>query len=284
MNNPLSTCLAGILFFAALAAPVLPAQRTQEGPDAKIQKDKPLPISKEAQSALKEAKTVAAKTKGLKGEARSSALAAGAKAYEAVAARFDSEAGACGKAWFAAAELWRKAQSLEAAAKAYGLAAERDPVRYQERSWLQLAHIARRQKKMEEALDLYKKVARLKSGTARTHEARVWIGRCFEGQKKPEQAIDAYRQALTVTTEPNRYLEIGNRLANCLIQEGKLDEADAVIRQAEAAAAPELTRNGPQAKSLRRALDQMSAKKALQRARDKAAGAHRDAQDVERGR
>jgi tetratricopeptide (TPR) repeat protein len=282
MNNPLSTCLTtGILFFVALSASATPAQEATTG---KTQQTKPLPISKEARTALKEAKAVAAKSKGLKGEARSNALIAGAKAYEAVAARFDSEAGACGNAWFAAAELWRRSSSLEAAAKAYGLAADRDPARYQERSWLQLAHIARRQKKDERALDLYKKVARLKSGTARTHQARVWIGRCFEQQKKPEQAIDAYRQALSLTTKPRRVLEISNRLANCLIKQGKLDQAGAVIRQAEAAAAPELAKKGPRAKSLRRALDRMSARKALQRARDKTAGAHQDAQDVERGR
>ena len=149
LNNPLSNCLTiGILFFFALSPSAVLAQEkmdTTNTDTTKLQKNKPLPISKEARAALKEAAAVAAQSKGLKGEARNSALMAGAKAYEAVAARFGSEAGACGRAWFAAAELWRRSQSLKAAAKAYGLAADRDPGRYQERSWLQLAHIERRQ-------------------------------------------------------------------------------------------------------------------------------------------
>ncbi len=57
-----------------------------------------------------------------------------------------------------------------------------------------------------------------------------------------------------------------------------------MIRQAETAAAPELAKKGAKTKGLRRALDRMSARKALQRAQDKANGAHRDAQDLERGR
>jgi len=295
MNNPLSNCLRiGTLFFFALSAHTVPAQEkmgatnggTTQADTTKAgsTKTKPLSITKEARQALKEAQSVAAKSKGLKGEAHTDALAAGARAYEAVAARFAGEAGASGKAWFAAAELWRRSLNLEAAAKAYGLAADRDPERYQERCWLELAHIARRQKRMDAALELYKKVARLKTGTDHTHQARVWIGRCFEAERKPAEAIDAYRQALSLTSRPRRVLEISNRLANCLVQEGKLDQAATVIRQAEAAAAPELATGGPKARGLRRALDRMSARKALQRARDKATRAHRDAQDIERGR
>ncbi len=96
--------------------------------------------------------------------------------------------------------------------------------------------------------------------------------------------IDAYRQALSLTTPPRRVLEISNRLALCLVQQGKLDLAAAAIRRAETAAAPALAKKGSKATSLRRALDRMSARKALQRARDKATGAHQDAQDIERGR
>ena len=230
MNNPFSNCLTiGTLFFVLSVPAVLAQGKTGKTNTAttKLEKNKPLPISKEARTALKEAGAVAAKSKGLKGKPRNSALIAGAKAYEAVAARFGREAGACGKAWFAAAELWRRSRSLEAAAKAYGLAADRDPGRFQERSWLQLAHIERKQKHMGLALELYKKVARLKSGTQRTHQARVWIARCFEEQKKPKQAIDAYRQALSLTRQPRRVLEICNRLALCLVRQGKLDQAAA---------------------------------------------------------
>lgn len=295
MNNLLSNCPAIGAFFLALAVSAIPAQGNTDTTRAKApevqknnqknnQKNKRLPISKEARAALNEAKAVAAKSKGLKGEARKNALVAGARTYEAVAARFASEDGACGTAWFEAAELWRKNQDFKAAARGYGLAAERDPGRYQERSWMQLAHIARRQKQIAQALELYKKVATLKSGTARNHQARVWIGRCFERQKKPEQAIDAYRQAAGSTTNPRDMLEACNRLALCLVREGRLDQAAAAIRQAETAAAPELARPGPKARNLRRALDRMSARKALQRARDKVTGAHRDAEDVEGSR
>jgi len=286
MNNPLSSCLTISILSLALSASAVMAQEstnTENSKTTRVQKNKPLPISKEARAALKQAAAIAAKSKGLKGKARSSALTAGAKAYEAVAAKFGSEAGACGQAWFRAAELWRRSLSLESAAKAYGLAVDRDPRRYQERSWLQLAHLERRQKRTEEALELYKKVARLKSGTARTHEARLWIGRCLEAQKKADAAVDAYRQALSLTTKPRRVVDVCNRLALCLVQQGKLDQAAAAIRQAETTAASVLDKKGPSSKSLRRALDRMSARKALQRARDKATGAHRDAKDLDRG-
>ena len=104
------------------------------------------------------------------------------------------------------------------------------------------------------------------------------------GPYRDRMSPDAYRQALSLTTQPRRVLEICNRLALCLVKQGKLDQAAAAIRQAETAAAPELAKQGPKATSLRRALDRMSGRKALHRARDKASGAHRDAQDAERGR
>ena len=293
MNTSLTTCtILALALLASGASAQEPAKAIDANKTGMTKQDKPLTISKSARSALKEAKGVAAKAKGLKGAARAAAMTAAAKAYEAVASRFADQPGARAAASFEAAELWRRAGSLKAAAANYTRATDNDPRRFRERSWLQLAHIERRQKRIDKAMALYQKMARLKSGTSRTHEARVWIGRCLEQRKKLADAADAYRQALSLTRNPRRVIDLCNRLSLVLVRQGKLDQGAAVIRQAETAVAKAGCGSGgkgkkkgkSQAKSLRRALDKMSARKALQRARDKANGAHRDAQDLERGR
>ena len=73
-----------------------------------------------------------------------------------------------------------------------------------------------------------------------------------------------------------------------LVKQGELGEAEKIISRAESASRAPIDAKGASAermrKSLQKAYANMSARRALQRARDKANGAHKDAQDVERGK
>jgi tetratricopeptide (TPR) repeat protein len=124
----------------------------------------------------------------------------------------------------------------------------------------------------------------LKADSSRAHEARVHIGKCYEAKGDATQAIAAYRAALEAAGDAGDVIEVSDELAKVLVKAGQLDEADETIRHAEDAVRDELQGSGPDAARVRKALDAMGARKALQRARDKSAGAHQDAQQLDKGR
>lgn len=241
---------------------------------------KPRP-SKAATAALRNAKAILARAKGQKGEARKAILTQAAAAYVKVIADFASEPVGAAPASFAAAEIWRKQGELTKAKGFYQQAIEFDRGRYDERCLLQLAHIARRQKNPAGALEIYKKVAVLKPQSARAHQSRVWIGRCLAMSGKHEEAIAALRAAVDLAATKRQRIDVCNRLAGLLVKRGQLDAADRVIQRAAEAAKPVPGAGGKNAertaRSLQKAYDKMSARRALQRARDKANKAHKDA-------
>lgn len=242
--------------------------------------------SKAATAALKNAKAILAKAKGQRGAARKAILAQAAAAYTKVMADFASEPVGAAPASFAAAEIWRKQSELTKAKGFYQKAIELDRGRYEERCLLQLAHIARRQKNPTGAIEIYKKVAVLKPKSARAHESRVWIGRCLAMSGQHDEAITALRAAVDLAGTKRQRIGVCNRLAGLLVKRGQLDAAEQVIQRAAEAAKPAPGAKGKNAertaRSLQKAFDQMSARRALQRARDKANKAHKDAASLEK--
>ena len=67
-------------------------------------------------------------------------------------------------------------------------------------------------------------------------------------------------------------------LARILVRTGDLDGATAAIERVEAIAKPVLDAGGEDAARLRKALDEMSARRSIQRARDEQEGAGEDAE------
>lgn len=241
-----------------------------------------------ARAALKAAAGLRTGAKGTKGEARAGILRSAAAAYEKVAADFAGEPAGAARAWFAAGEVWRSLKELDKAATCFTRAEKLDAARYRPRSTMELAHIARRQKATARAMQLYEQVAALAAGTVRGTQARLWIARCLASQGDGDKATAAYQQALATAATPRQKIDVCNRLANHLLGMGDLVGAEAVIQQAALAAKvrgsgkPEAVERVLRSQTV--AFEEMSARRALQRARDKINKAHRDAQQVEKSR
>ena len=259
----------------------LPAQ-VQAQTQSETKKARP---SADARAALGKVDAIRASAKGKKGEARKTILREAAAGYARVVVDFAGEPGAMAPASFAAAEIWRAAGELQKAKDYYQKSIQFDGARYEERSTLQLAHIARRQKDAAGAIALYMKVAKQKPKSARAHEARIWIGRSHATANKTDAAITAYRAAIDLAASPSQAIDACNRLAGLFVKLSKLDDAEQVIGRAATVAKTTPTAKGKMAErqkqSWEKAYDKMSARRALQRARDKATKAHKDAAAVD---
>jgi tetratricopeptide (TPR) repeat protein len=228
---------------------------------------------------LRAAGAVEGEAKGTDGDERSGILERAAAAYAKVALDFASEPAAVAQASFAAAEIWRRQGDLAKAGPLYERSLASDPVRYEERSLFELAHIARRNEESTEAIDLYGRVAQFRPDSARAHDSRMWIAKIHAGVPSNEEALAAFRIAVQKAGTPRRTIDACNGVANLQVKLGKLDEAQAEVDRA--ALASKSTEGDTE--SLAKAYEAMSARRALQRAKDKRDGAHRDAVQVEKG-
>ncbi len=263
-------------------AATLPAQAEVKGVSKTV---KPSP---EARAAMQKVNAIRASAKGKKGETRAAILREAVAGYAKMVIDHAGEPLAIAPASFAAAEIWRAGGDLDKAKDYYRKSIQFDSERYEARSTLQLAHIARRNKDAAGAIALYQKVAKLKPKSARSHQARTWIGRCHAAASKPDEAIKAYRTAIDLAASPTQTIDACNRLAGLFVKLNKLDDAEQVIGLAATAAKAPPTATGKmavrQTQSWEKAFARMSARRALQRARDKATKAHKDAVEIERKR
>ena len=94
----------------------------------------------------------------------------------------------------------------------------------------------------------------------------------------------AYRRAVEAAGRPRQVIEACNWLAKSLVAAGDLEGAAAAIGMADQAVQKVMANGGTGVESLKKALAEMSARKALQRAKDKKSGAHADARGLEKGR
>lgn len=275
----------------SLAAPVVaqaggeaggrPAPATSEAGASKSARPK---VSEAGREALAAAKELANRGRGLRGPERSHALELAAAAYDKAAADFSGEPAVAAVAAFHAAELWRQQGSLALAEKDYLLAASIDASRFGQRGLLGAADMQRRQKRNDEAMGTYAKAAAVEPGSARAQDARLWQARLLQGAQRLDDAIVAFQAALESAAPGTQTIEASNFLALAWIDKGDLDAAARAIDHAEQAVT-EIGEEDPVVQErLRKSLETMSAKKALQRARDKKNQSGKDAVGLEAGR
>lgn len=226
-------------------------------------------LSDGARTAMAAARAVARKAKGLEGDERLAALQAGAAAYDAVAEQFAAEGPAAAQASFAAADCWRRQGSADRAERAYLAAARLDPERYGQRGTLGAADMQRRQERDDDALATYAAVAAIDPASSSAHVARVWRGRLLRKLDRRDEAVGAFRAAVDAAGSPTQSIEACNYLARMLVDAGDLDGAGAALGRAEAAVRDHATADPEQRQRWQKALETMSARRALQRARDK---------------
>jgi tetratricopeptide (TPR) repeat protein len=281
------------LWAVAAAGPVLaqnggaaggrPEATAQDAAAGRLARAK-VQVSDAGRAALAAAKELAGRGKGLRGGERAQALEQAAAAYDKVAADFAAEPAVAGAAAFAAAELWRQHGSLPLAEKDYLLAAETDAPRFLQRGLLGAADMQRRQKRNDEALATYGKAAAAEPAGPRAQEARLWQARLLQTLGRLDPAIAAFQSALESARPGRQVVEAANYLALACVQKGDFDAAERAIEHAEQAVAGAGEDDPVVAARLQKAIESMSARKALQRARDKQAGAGKDAARLDEAR
>ena len=238
-------------------------------------------ISATAREAMRGAKALEEQVKGKKDAERLTALEQAARAWEKVAVDFAAEPAAAAAARFSEADLWRRHGSLALAEQAFLAAAGLDAARYGQRGTLEAADMQRRQKKLEAALQGYARAAAMDPASSRAHDARLWQARLLQEMGKPDEALELFRAALESAEKPRLVIESANFLARALIEKGDLDGASRAIGHAEEAVQAAAEDDAAEGQRLRKLLEEMSSRKALQRARDKQTGAAKDAQQLE---
>jgi tetratricopeptide (TPR) repeat protein len=241
-------------------------------------------ISDGARAALASAKELAGRLKGLQGNERTAAAQAAAMAYDKVAADFAAEPQAAAQAAFAAADLWRRHGSLPLAEKDYLQAAQLDAKHFGQRALLEAADMQRRQKQTEKAIATYAQVVTLEAGGSRAQEARLWQGRLLQSLGRLDEAVSAFQVALEAAQRPRQVIEACNFLACACMQKGDLDAAERAIEHADQAVQAAGEDDPIEVERLRKALEGMSSRKALQRARDKQTEAGKDARALDERR
>jgi tetratricopeptide (TPR) repeat protein len=238
----------------------------------------------EARAALAEVASLLEDVKGTKGEERKAAFERAAQRCQELRDRHAADRPGCARLSFELGDIWRRHGSLEQAESAFARAAELDPERLGARAGLQQAHAQRRLKRFDEAVRSYRRVAAMQPESASTRDAGLWIGRCLEASGDLDAAIAAYRAVLDEPGRPADLIDTSNRLARALVNKGDLTGAEAVLQRAERTVSEATSGDAESAPRLRKTLAEMSARKALQRARDKRAGAHEDARKLEEAR
>lgn len=275
---------------AALLALPLAAQQTPPTPTpgaggepAKAVASKPA-MSEAGKKALAVAKEASLPLRTLRGPERAPALEAAASAYDKVVTDFGSEPAVAAFAAMTAGDLWRQQGSLPLAEKAYLRAAALDGPRFGQRGLMGAADMQRRQKRVDEAMATYAKAIALEPGSSRAQEMRLWQARLLQGAGKLDEAIVAFQAALESADPGSQVIEACNFLALVWIQKGDLDAAGRALEHAEQAVTAAADEDPQTVERLKKAIDGMSAKKALQRARDAQNGVGDDAAQLEASR
>lgn len=240
-------------------------------------------LSEAAKAAIAAAKDLTGRIKGLDGGERAMAIEAAANAYDKITTDFAVEPAAAAQAAFAAGELWQRQGSLPLAERDFLLAAQLDPQRFGQRGLLEAAEAQRRQKQFDKALATFAQAAAADPASARAHEARLSIGKVQQQSGQVEAAIAAFQAALEACEKPRQVIETCDLLAKAQLQKGDLGAAERAIAHAEQAVANVAEPDPVVRERLQKALTGMGARKAVQKARDKAAGAAKDARAVEAG-
>ena len=234
-------------------------------------------MSDAGRQALAGAKELAASMRGLRGPERQQAIEKAAAAYDKLIAEFSGEPVVAAAAAFAAAELWRQQGSLALAEQDFLTAARLDGDRYAQRGLLGAADMQRRQKRYDDAMATYQKAAAIEPGSARAQDARLWQARLLQDSERLDQAIVAFQACLESATPGAQVIEACNFLALAWVQKGDFDAAERAIEHAEQSVAGLGDEDPIVLERLRKSLESMSARKSLQRARDKKAEAAKDA-------
>lgn len=244
----------------------------------------PSATSAAGREALAGGRNAILRLRGLRGPERKIALEQAATLHDRIVEQFASEPSVAAAAAFGGADLWRQQGSLALAEKDYLRAAALDGPRFAQRGLLGAADMQRRQQRPDEAMATYARAEAVEAGSARAQDARLWRARLLQGTERLDEAVVAFQAALESANGVSQTIETANFLALALVQKGDLDAAGRAIEHAEHAVEAAAEDDDVLAERQHKWLQAMSARKALQRARDERDGAGKDAVELDAAR
>jgi len=221
----------------ALLAPLLLAGAGDEAAG------KPTPKAKEALAAAAKLKREAS---GKKGEEKLEALTKAARGYERAARELADEKPSAAEASFRAGEIWRTLRHEEDAIRCFTAAAQEiaAPV-FAAKSWIELGHLERRQKRLDQAMSCYERVLMVTPEQRREcMRAMTWQGKLLIDQKKekdghatllaagqrfPEFPLDDIKNVDTVAVDwiqAGRVEEARSLVEDCVERHSDADEGE----------------------------------------------------------
>lgn len=281
MSHFVKTCAAGLLVLLPLWAQghgegSKPDAGPAVAPKARSAAARPA-FSAAGRAALASAREQVQKVRGLRGVERARVLESAASAHDKLAAEFAAEPLVAAAAAYAAADLWRQQGSLGLAERDYLQAVQLDPDRFAQRGLMGAADMQRRQQRADEARITYGKAAAIEPGSSRAQDARLWQARLLQLQERWDEAIPAFQAALESADPGAQVIEAANFLALAWLQKGDFDAATHAIDHAEQSVVALGDEDPIVLERLRKSVETMSAKRALQRARDQQNEAGKDA-------
>lgn len=246
------------------------------GEPTKVARERPA-VSDAGRAALATGRETLGALRGLRGADRKAALERAATAHDRIGEQFAAEPAVAAAAAFTAADLWRQQGSLALAEKDYLRAAALDAPRFAQRGLLGAADMQRRQQRADEAMATYQRAEAVEAGSSRAQDARLWRARLLQAADRLDEAVPAFQTALECAARPAQVVEACNFLALALVQKGDLDAAVRALEHAEHAIETAAEDDPVVAERQHAWLEAMSARKALQRARDQQNGAGKDA-------
>jgi tetratricopeptide (TPR) repeat protein len=265
----LSRAVLGLALVALAAHSAGPAQAAPG--DSRPAAHASIPRLDSAKAQLEHAAGLKKAMSGTEGEARDAARKLSIEAYRCVREYFGGDAAACAEAAFRAGELLRAADDMPGAQTEFAIARDRGAgTTFQVRAMMELAHLDRRAKRLEKALDGYESIVSSDAATARQKDdASLWCGRVYADLERPKDARRVWQRVADKGDDPLDRIRAWDLMASLLVDQGDLEGAAGTLercREALSDVAQEESRLGER---VRTALASMRSQDELARAVEK---------------
>jgi tetratricopeptide (TPR) repeat protein len=216
---------------------------------------------------------------GTEGEARDAARKLAIEGYRSVREYFGGDAAACAEAAFRAGELLRAGDDVAGAQSEFAIARDRGTgTGFQVRAMMEIAHLDRRAKRLEKALDGYEAVVGCDAATARQKDdASLWSGRVYEALERPKDARRVWQRVADKGDDPLDRIRAWDLMASMLVDQGDLEGAAGLLEKCREALSEVSQEESKLGERVRTALSSMRSQEELARAVEKRHDAGADA-------
>jgi tetratricopeptide (TPR) repeat protein len=248
-----------------------PARADSTSKDARPAAHASIPRLDTAKAQLAHAAGLKKAMSGTEGDARDAARKLAIEAYRSVREYFAGDAGACAEAAFRAGELLRAGDDDAGAQSEFAIARDRGTgTSFQVRAMMEIAHLDRRGKRLEKALDGYEAVVAADAATARQKDdAALWSGRVYADLERPKDARRVWQRVADKGDDPLDRIRAWDMMASLLVDQGDLEGAAGTLEKCREALAEVSQEESKLGERVRTALASMHAQDELTRAVEK---------------